>query len=104
MAMVGWNRGIRPKEGEPIGKLLTAYTRKAEESDIDKLLVETAILLSARTQPDGGKVFRAAAQAYKVDTDAIALKVKQEFAAKVKAKIERKVKPKPATKTLKKTA
>jgi hypothetical protein len=59
--MGGWNRGIRPKEGEPIGRLLTAYTRKAEERDIGKLLVETAILLSARTQPDGGKILRAAA-------------------------------------------
>jgi hypothetical protein len=37
-------------------------------------------------------------------TDAIALKVKQEFAAKEKAKTEKKAKPKTATKTLKKTA
>jgi ParB family chromosome partitioning protein len=99
MEMVGRDRGIRAKEGEPIGKLLTAYTRKAHESELGKLIVETAILLSARTQPDGGKVLRAAAHAYKVDTDAIALKVKQEFAVKEKAKTERKVKPKTATKT-----
>jgi ParB family chromosome partitioning protein len=37
-------------------------------------------------------------------TDAIALKVKQEFAAKEKAKTEKKPEPKPATKALKKTA
>jgi ParB family chromosome partitioning protein len=92
------------REGEPIGKLLTAYTRKAEESDLGKLLVETAILLSARTQPDVGKLLRAAAQVYKVDTDAIALKVKQEFAAKEKAKTEKKVEPKPTNKALKTTA
>jgi ParB family chromosome partitioning protein len=98
------NRGIRAKDGEPIGKLITAYTRKADESDLGKLIIETAILLTARTQPDGGKVLRAAAQVYKVDTDAIALKVKQEFAAKEKAKTQRKPDPKPATKALKKTA
>jgi hypothetical protein len=43
-------------------------------------------------------------QVYKMDAEAIALKVKQEFAAKEKAKIESKVKPKSATKALKKTA
>jgi hypothetical protein len=37
---------------------------------------------SARSQTESGKVLRTAAQTYKVDTDAIALKVKQEFAAK----------------------
>ena len=104
MEMVGRNRGIRAKEGEPIGKLLTAYTRKADESELGKLIVETAILLSARSQPDGGKVLRAAAHAYKVDTDAIALKVKQEFAAKEKAGSQKRVEPKPAAKALKKTA
>jgi hypothetical protein len=40
----------------------------------------------ASKRADGGKVLRAAAQTYKVDTDAIALKVKQEFAAKAKSK------------------
>ncbi len=45
-----------------------------------------------------------AAQAYNVDTDAIALKVKQEFAAKEKAKSTTKSEPKPTPKGLKKTA
>jgi ParB family chromosome partitioning protein len=35
---------------------------------------------------DAGKVIRAVAEAYEVDTDAITLKVKQEFAAKEKAR------------------
>jgi ParB family chromosome partitioning protein len=104
LEIVGRTRGIRAKEGEPIGKLLTAYTRKAEESDLGKLIVEGAILLSARTQPDGGKVLRAAAQVYRVDTDAIALKVKCDFAAKDKAKTDKKPQSKTATKALKKTA
>ena len=47
MEMVGRNRGISAKEGEAIGKLLTAYTRKADESELGKLIVETTILLSA---------------------------------------------------------
>jgi ParB family transcriptional regulator, chromosome partitioning protein len=62
------------------------------------MIVEAAILLSARSQADGGKVLRAAAQAYGVETDAVALKVKQEFAAKEKARKATKSEPKPAAK------
>jgi ParB family transcriptional regulator, chromosome partitioning protein len=79
------NRGVRPKDGEALGKLLSAWLRKADEGALGRLLVEATILLSARSGADAGKVLRAAAEAYKVDADAIALKVKQEFAAKVKA-------------------
>jgi ParB family chromosome partitioning protein len=102
--MVARNRGIKPKDGESAPKLLTAFVRKADESALGRLIVETAILLSARTQSDGGKVLRAAAQVYKVDTDAIALKVKQEFAAKEKARSQKRIEPKSAAKALKKTA
>jgi len=102
--MVARNRGIRAKEGESATKLLTAFLRKAEEGVIGKLIVEAVILISASKQADGGKVLRAAAQAYKVDTDAIALKVKQEFAAKEKARSAVKIEPKPVPKALKKTA
>jgi ParB family chromosome partitioning protein len=89
LEMVARNRGIRAKEGESAAKLLSAFLRKAEEGVIGKLIVEAVILLSASKQADGGKILRAAAQAYKVDTDAIALKVKHEFAAKAKAKEEK---------------
>ena len=65
---------------------------------------EAVILLSASKQADGGKTLRTAAQAYKVDTDAIALKVKHEFAAKEKARSAPKVEPKPVPKALKKSA
>ena len=85
LEMVTRSRGIKPKDGESSTKLLTAFVRKADESALGRLIVETVILLSDRTQSDGGKVLRAAAQVYKVDTDAIALKMKQEFAAKEKA-------------------
>jgi ParB family chromosome partitioning protein len=53
---------------------------------LGKLIVEAVILLSARTQADGGKTLRVAAQVYGVDTDAVVLKVRQEFAAKEKAR------------------
>ncbi len=102
--MVARSRGIKPKDGESAPKLLTAFVRKAVESALGKLIVETVILLSARTQSDGGKVLRAAAQVYKVDTDAIALKVKHEFAAKEKARSAAKIEPKPVPKALKKSA
>jgi ParB family chromosome partitioning protein len=102
--MVARNRGRKAKEGESSGLLLTAFLRKADESDIGKLIVEAVILLSAKTQPDGGKVLRSAAQAYKVDTDAIALKVKHEFADKEKARSAAKADPKPTPKAMKKSA
>jgi len=100
LEIVARSRSIKAKEGESASKLLTAFIRKADEGTIGKLIVEAVILLSARAQTDGGKTLRAAAQTYKVDTDAIALKVKQEFAAKEKAKSN----PKPIPKVLKKTA
>ena len=104
LEMVARSRDIKPKQGESTPKLLTAFVRKADESALGKLIVETVILLSARTQSDGGKILRTAAQIYKVDTDVIALKVKQEFAAKEKARSEKKVEPKPAAKSPRKAA
>jgi len=57
------------------------------------LLVEITILHAASKQ-NAAQVLRDATTAYKVDVDAISLKVKQEFAAKEKAKLA----PKPAAK------
>jgi ParB family chromosome partitioning protein len=56
------------------------------------LLVEVSVVL-ASGRGNGGSALREAAAAYKVDTDAITLKVKQEFAAKEKAKKEAKPMP-----------
>src|SRR5580658_4221744 len=78
LEMVARNRSIKAKDGESVGKLLTAFIRKADEGTIGKVIIEAVILLSARTQADGGKTLRNAAQVYGVDTDAVALKVKQE--------------------------
>ena len=98
MEMVARNRSIKGKEGESASKLLTAFIRKADEGTIGKMTIEAVILLSARNQADGGKTLHAAAQVYGVDTEAVALKVKQEFAAKEKARKDPKVQMKPAAK------
>lgn len=66
-------------------KVFAAYLRRADEGRFSRLLVETSILLAA-SRTNAATVLRDAASTYKVDTDAIALKVKQEFAAKEKPK------------------
>jgi len=95
------NRDIKKAQAsDSIGKLMGAYIRKAEEGELGQLLVETAILHSARTQSEIGKALKDAALHYKVDTDAIAQKVRAEFAAKEKVqaakKTPAKAQPKPA--------
>lgn len=80
-------------------KTLTAYLRRADEGTLSRLLVEATIMLAAsRTNPV--TVLRDAATVYKVDTDTIALKTKEEFAAKEKARKS----ATGATKPVKKTA
>jgi len=78
--------GIRQKRDDGgVKKTLTAFVRRADEGMLSRLLVESSILLAvSRGNPTA--ILRDAALAYKVDTDAIATKVKQEFAAKEKAK------------------
>lgn len=84
------NHGLKKtKEGDSAAKLLIAYIRKAEEGELGRLLVEMVILLSAQTQ-SSAKALQEAATAYKVDTNAIAAKVKQEFAAKEKTQAAKK--------------
>jgi len=63
-------------------------------------LSRVVILRSARSQSAAGKVLENAAQVYKVNTEAITPKVKQEFTAKETAKAE----PKPTPKAQKKAA
>ena len=98
--MLARQHGIRQKRDDGgIGKTLTAFVRRADEGTLSRLMVEASILLaSSRGNPTS--ILKEAATAYKVDTEAITLKVKQEFAAKEKAK---KV-PQPATKAAKKAA
>jgi len=82
--------GIKPaKESDSIAKLFTAYLRRVEEGKLGNAVVELTIILAA-ARGNSATVLRDAATVYKVDTDAIALKVKQEFAAKEKAKATKK--------------
>jgi ParB family transcriptional regulator, chromosome partitioning protein len=106
LAVVARQHGIKKaKDSDSIGKLFAAYLRRAEESALGGLLVEITIVHAA-TRQNATQVLRDAATAYKVDVDAIGLKVKQEFAAKEKAKLTEKApakavakaQPKPAKK------
>jgi ParB family transcriptional regulator, chromosome partitioning protein len=92
--MLARHHGIRQKRDDGgIGKTLAAYIRRADEGTLSRMLVETAILLAA-SRTNAATVLRDSATVYKVDTDAITLKVKQEFAAKAKAKKDAKPVPK----------
>ena len=60
---------------------------------LGSVVVETIVLyMSTRQNP--AQAINEAAAAYKVDTETIALKVKQEFAAKARAKKDAKPVPK----------
>jgi len=98
LEIVAKQRGIkREKDSDSIGKLFAAHLRRSEESVLGSVLVELTILLTAARQQTT-QVLNDAAAFYKVDTDAIAAKVKQEFAAKDKTKASKKVAPKPPAK------
>ena len=97
-------RGIkREKDSDSIAKLFAAYLRRADEGALGSVLVELTILLTTARQQTT-QVLSEAAALYKVDSDAIATKVKQEFAAKDKAKSTKKALPKPSAKPQAKTA
>jgi len=84
--MLARQHGIRQKRDDGgIGKTLIAFIRRADEGTLSRLLVEASILL-ASSRGDPTSILTEAAAAYKVDTEAIALKVKQEFAAKEKTR------------------
>jgi ParB family chromosome partitioning protein len=98
LEVVARQRGIKgEKDSDTIAKLFAAYLRRADESVLGSILVELTILLTAARQQTV-QVLKDAATVYKVDTDAIAAKVKQEFAAKGKAKSTKKAAPKPSAK------
>jgi ParB family chromosome partitioning protein len=78
--------GIRQKRDEGgLTKTLLAFIRRADEGTLSRIMVEAAILLAA-SRHNGTSVLKEAATLYKVDTEAIGQKVKQEFAAKARAK------------------
>lgn len=86
LQMLARQHGIREKRDDGgIAKTFTAYLRRTDENTQGRTLVQSVIRLAA-SRGNASHVLRDAATAYKVDTDAIAAKVKQEFAAKEKAK------------------
>ncbi len=100
LAVVARQHGIKKaKDSDSIGTLFAAYLRRSEESALGGLLVEITILHAA-TRQNAAQVLRDAATAYKVDVDAIGLKVKQEFAAKEKARLTQKPPTKAVAKAL----
>ena len=104
LAVIARQYGIKQaKENESIGKLFAAYLRRTEESILGGLLVQITILHAA-TRQNSRQVLLDAATAYKVDTNAIALKVKQEFAAREKTRDGKRAPTKAVSAKLKKTA
>ena len=107
LAVVARQHGIKQANDsnsrESVAKLFATYLRRAEESELGRLLVKLAILHSA-TRQNAAQVLRDAATNYKVDVDAIVQQVKQEFAAKEKAKLAKKPVAKPVPVKAKKSA
>jgi len=102
LAVVAKQYGIKKaKDSDSIGKLFAAYLRRAEENVLGRVLVELTIL-HAGSRQNAGQVLRDAAAVYKVDTDAITIKVKQEFAAKEKTQTAKKSVAKAPSKAMKK--
>jgi ParB family transcriptional regulator, chromosome partitioning protein len=86
--MLAHQHGIRQKRDDGgVKKTFSAYVRRADEGTLSRLVVEASILLAA-TRGNPTAILKEAAAAYKVDTEAITTKVRQEFAAKAKAKKE----------------
>jgi ParB family chromosome partitioning protein len=83
-AILAKQHGIKKaKDNDAIDKLFAAFLRRADESSLGRAVVEAIVLLTA-SRGNASQALRDAASAYKVDTDAISAKVKQEFAAKAK--------------------
>ena len=98
--MLARQHGIRQKRDDGgLLKTLNAFLRRANEGTLSRLLVEACILLAA-SHGNPSSILKEAASAYKVDTEAIAAKLRQELAAKEKAKKA----SQPATKSAKKAA
>src|SRR5262249_51379861 len=98
--MLARQHGIRQKRDDGgVRKTFTTFVNRAGEGTLSRLLVEASILLAA-SRGNPTTVLKEAATTYKVDTDAITTKVKQECAAIEKAKKT----AQPAAKTVKKTA
>ena len=84
--MLARQHGIRQKRDDGgVKKTFTVFVRRADEGTLSRLVVEASILLAA-SRGNPTVILKEAAATYKVDTEAITTKVRQEFAAKEKAK------------------
>jgi ParB family transcriptional regulator, chromosome partitioning protein len=98
--MLARQHGIRQKRDDGgVKKAFIAFLKRADEGTLSRITVEASILLAA-SRSNSTNVLKDAAAAYKVDTDAITAKVRQEFSAKEKAKKA----AQPAAKATKKAA
>jgi ParB family chromosome partitioning protein len=93
--LIRQNHVGKAKVGEAPAKLMMAALQKADEGQLSRMLVQTVILLSVRSDSDGMRVLRDAARTYKVDVDAISGTARDEFAKKEKAKNASKTPQKP---------
>ena len=104
LAILAKQHGIRQKRDDGgVAKTLAAFLRRADESTLGRAVVQSIVLLTA-SRGNASQVLRDAATAYKVDTDAIAATVKQEFAAKENEKAAKNAAPKPPVKAQTKPA
>jgi ParB family chromosome partitioning protein len=86
LVAVARQHGIKKaKDNYSVEKLFSGYLRRSEESILRNVLVQLTLVMAA-SRSNGPTVLRDAATLYKVDADAIALKVRQEFVAREKAK------------------
>ena len=82
VAILARQHGIKKaKDNDSIAKLFAAFLRRAEESLVGRIAVQVSVLLAV-SRTNGASALKEASAVYKVDTDAIVAKVKQEFAAK----------------------
>jgi len=103
-AILAKQHGIKKtKENDFIGKLFTAFLRRADEGTLGRAVVESVLLFTA-SRGNASHVLREAAEFYKVDVAAISAQIKQEFATKEKAKAAKKAAPKSSARTSTKTA
>ena len=99
LVMLARQHGIRQNRDDGgAGKTFAAFLRRSDEGTLSRLLVETAILL-VTSRTNAATALRDAAGTYKVDIEAITLKVKREFAGKEEAKRATQACTKPAKKT-----
>lgn len=104
LTMLARQHRIRLKRDDGgVAKAFVAFLRRADEGALGRAVVVSIILLTA-SRGNASQILRDAATAFKVDTDAIAAKVKQEFATKVKAKATKKPETKPPAKSQPKPA